>query len=77
MDELNQPQAEAVAHLGGPLLIFAGAGSGKTRTITFRIANLLATRGRGVSMSDLGNDPKDFRPWHVEMTVSEEGRKPE
>ncbi|HEU5076368.1 MAG TPA: UvrD-helicase domain-containing protein, partial [Polyangiaceae bacterium] len=43
MDELNQPQAAAVAHVSGPLLIFAGAGSGKTRTITYRIANLLAT----------------------------------
>jgi DNA helicase II / ATP-dependent DNA helicase PcrA len=41
-DELNEPQAAAAAHVDGPLLIFAGAGSGKTRVIVYRIASLVA-----------------------------------
>jgi DNA helicase II / ATP-dependent DNA helicase PcrA len=41
LDELNEPQKEAVLHKDGPVMIIAGAGSGKTKVLTTRIAHLM------------------------------------
>lgn len=43
-DSLNQAQREAVANLDGPVMLLAGAGTGKTRTVTCRIAHMLEKR---------------------------------
>ncbi len=51
LEGLTEPQRDSVLHRGGPLLIVAGAGSGKTRVLTRRIAHLIATG--------------DAKPWQI------------
>ncbi len=48
--ELNQEQFEVVTHQGGPMLVLAGAGTGKTRTVTYRVAHLINT---GISPANI------------------------
>src|SRR6478672_1849031 len=45
LDELNEPQREAVLYKDGPLMIIAGAGSGKTKVLTTRITHLMSAHG--------------------------------
>jgi len=51
LDELNPEQREAVTTIDGPVLIFAGAGSGKTRALTYRIAYMV--QEKGIAPSDI------------------------
>ena len=79
MSGLNPPQAEAVNTLSGPMLVLAGAGTGKTRVITFRIAKLIKSGipgGRILGMTFTNKAANEMKERLEQMLGPSGGKQP-
>ena len=78
LDKLNSEQKKAGAKVNGPLLILAGAGSGKTRTITYRIAYMIQELGISpysiLAVTFTNKAAKEMRE-RVENLIGEDGKR--
>ena len=77
---LNQKQLEAVTHWGSPLLVLAGAGSGKTRVLTYRAVWLIREKGvaaKEIVLLTFTNKAAQEMKGRVEKLVAKEGRNDE
>ena len=78
--KLNQKQLEAVTHWGSPLLVLAGAGSGKTRVLTYRAVWLIREKGvaaKEIVLLTFTNKAAQEMKGRVEKLVAKEGRNDE
>ena len=73
---LNANQCEAVQWTGGPLLVLAGPGSGKTRVLTYRIVKLIEDSGLPNFDASLTFVVSEGGPWWEDVVASRDGERP-